>query len=167
MKAEKFGKLLEEHIPRLRRYARTLARDIVRADDLVQDCLCRAIQKCHLFQPDTNLRAWLFTILHNQHVNNVRTTVREGTCVSEDATQVLVTRANQIASLELRDLDRAIAALPKEQREVIRLIALEGFPYREVANILDLQVSTVRSRLSRARDALRERLGSEPPRAAA
>ncbi len=168
MKAEKFGTLLEEQIPRLRRYARSLTRDIVRADDLVQDCLCRAVQKCHLFQPDTNLRAWLFTILHRQHVNNVRSMVREGASVSEkDATRVLAIRANQIASLELRDLDRAIAALPEEQREVLRLVALEGFPYREVANILDLRVSTVRSRLWGAREALRERLGREPSRAAA
>jgi RNA polymerase sigma-70 factor, ECF subfamily len=167
MKAEKFGKLLEEQIPRLRRYARSLTRDIIRADDLVQDCLCRALQKCHLFQPGTNLRAWLFTILHNQHVNNVRT-VREGARVSvKGATQMLVTPANQIASLELRDLYRAIAALSEEQRQVLRLTVLEGVPYREVANILDVQVSTVRSRLWGAREALRERLEREPLRAAA
>src|SRR4051794_35559737 len=73
-----FGKLLESQIPRLRRYARALTRDTVRADDLVQDCLVRAVAKSHLWQPGTDLRAWLFTILHNTHVNTVRKAVREG-----------------------------------------------------------------------------------------
>ncbi|HZB91150.1 MAG TPA: sigma-70 family RNA polymerase sigma factor [Stellaceae bacterium] len=168
MKAEKFGKLLEEQIPRLRRYARSLARDVIRADDLVQDCLCRAIQKCDLFHPDTNLRAWLFTILHNQHINNLRKTARERASASvEDVTQVLATRPNQLAWLEIRDVDRAFAALSQEQRQVLRLVALEGLPYGEAANILDLPVGTVRSRLSRAREVLRERLKWEQPRAAA
>src|ERR1700722_7722859 len=67
-----FGELLEAQIPRLRRYARALTRDAVRADDLVQSCLLRALSKAHLWQPGTDLRAWLFTILHNQHVNIFR-----------------------------------------------------------------------------------------------
>src|SRR5215208_5639934 len=78
-----FTKLLEAEIPRLRRYARALTRDVTRADDLVQSCLTRAVAKQHLWQPGTDLRAWLFTILHNQHVNEVRRSVREG--VSVDA----------------------------------------------------------------------------------
>src|ERR1700720_2608028 len=73
-----FAQLLEVEIPRLRRYARALTRDLTRADDLVQSCLTRAIAKQHLWQPGTDLRAWLFTILHNQHVNDVRRSVREG-----------------------------------------------------------------------------------------
>ena len=81
-----FGGLLEAQIPRLRRYARALTRDVVRADDLVQSCLERAVAKQHLWQPGTDLRAWLFTILHNQHVNDVRRSAREGSNVSiEDA----------------------------------------------------------------------------------
>ena len=73
-----FARLLEAEIPRLRRYARALTRDVARADDLVQSCLTRAVAKQHLWQPGTDLRAWLFTILHNQHVNDVRRSVREG-----------------------------------------------------------------------------------------
>src|SRR3954463_10039717 len=73
-----FGSLVEAEIPRLRRYARALTRDVVRADDLVQSCLARAVAKQHLWQPGTDLRAWLFTLLHNQHVNDVRRSVREG-----------------------------------------------------------------------------------------
>jgi RNA polymerase sigma-70 factor (ECF subfamily) len=73
-----FTDLLESEIPKLRRYARAMTRDPVRADDLVQSCLVRAITKQHLWQPGTNLRAWLFTILHHQNVNDVRRSLREG-----------------------------------------------------------------------------------------
>ena len=78
-----FARLLEVEIPRLRRYARALTRDVARADDLVQSCLTRAVAKQHLWQPGTDLRAWLFTILHNQHVNDVRRSVREGVNVAQ------------------------------------------------------------------------------------
>ncbi len=168
MEAGEFGKLLEELIPRLRRYARSLTRDTTRADDLVQDCLCRAIRKRHLFEPDTDLRAWLFTLMHNQYVNNVRGAVREGINIPvEDVAPILSTAATQSASLDLRDLDRAMARLPVEQRHVLLLVGLEGFAYDDVAKILNVPVGTVRSRLSRAREALRHWLGREQTRAAA
>jgi RNA polymerase sigma-70 factor, ECF subfamily len=168
MEVGEFGKLLEEQIPRLRGYARALTRDASRADDLVQDCLYRAIRKKHLFQPDTNLRAWLFTMLHNQHVNLIRSSLREGITVPvEDVAEMLSEPANQGASLDLRDLDEAMARLPEEQRHVVLLVGLEGLRYEEVATILDVPVGTVRSRLSRAREALRYWLGGEQPRAAA
>src|SRR5260370_42563872 len=80
-------------IPRLRRYARALTRDVTAADDLVQDCLTRALSKVHLWQEGTDLRAWLFTILHNQYVNQVRRAVREGTAVGLSDTEPLLTRA--------------------------------------------------------------------------
>ena len=152
-----FARLLENEIPRLRRYARALTRDASRADDLVQSCLVRAIAKQHLWQPGTDLRAWLFTILHNQHVNDVRRAVREGVVVPvEDVTPVLTVASNAGASLQLRDLERAIASLPEEQRQVILLVGLEGMRYEEVATILGIPIGTVRSRLSRGRDMLRE-----------
>src|SRR5215469_4378731 len=153
---EGFGKLLEAEIPRLRRYARALTRDAVRADDLVQSCLARALAKSHLWQPGTDLRAWLFTILHNQHVNDVRRAVREGINVPmDDVAPVLTVPSTQGASLQLRDLDRAMARLPEEQRQVLLLVGLEGMRYEEVAMVLDVPVGTVRSRLSRGRDMLR------------
>ena len=152
-----FAQLLETEIPRLRRYARALTRDASRADDLVQNCLLRAVAKQHLWQPGTDLRAWLFTILHNQNVNDVRRSVREGVAVPvEDVAPVLTATANVEASLQLRDLDRAIASLPAEQRQVILLVGLEGMRYEEVASILGIPIGTVRSRLSRGRDMLRE-----------
>lgn len=151
-----FTRLLETEIPRLRRYARALTRDAVRADDLVQSCLVRAIAKQHLWQPGTDLRAWLFTILHNQHVNDVRRAVREGAAVPvEEVASVLTVESNAGASLQLRDLERAIARLPDEQRQVILLVGLEGMRYEEVATILGIPIGTVRSRLSRGRETLR------------
>ncbi len=167
MDRETFGKLLEQQIPRLRRYACALTRDSSRADDLVQECLGRAIRKQHLFQPDTDLRAWLFTILHNQHVNDVRRAVREGISIPvEDVAPTLTVSSSQGASLQLRDLDRAMARLSEEQRQVVLLVGLEGLQYEEVAQILDVPVGTVRSRLSRARAELRTRLGMTSSEAA-
>src|SRR5207302_10919057 len=96
-----FARLLQNKIPRLRRYARALTRDAARADDLVQSCLVRAIAKEHLWEPGTDLRAWLFTILHNQHVNDVRRSVREGVAVAvEDVAPVLTAAPRSGASLQ-------------------------------------------------------------------
>ena len=158
---------IEAEIPRLRRYARTLARDVASADDLVQDCLARALGKLHLWQEGTDLRAWLFTILHNQFVNQVRRGVREGTAVGLSETEPLLTQApHQSKRLELRDLERALAKLPEEQRSVVLLVGLEGMRYEEVAEVLDVPVGTVRSRLSRGREALRRLMGIIPDRPA-
>jgi RNA polymerase sigma-70 factor (ECF subfamily) len=152
-----FARLLETEIPRLRRYARALTRDMTRADDLVQSCLTRAIAKQHLWQPGTDLQAWLFTILHNENVNDVRRAVREGVHVDieEDVALVLSVQPRAMASLELRDLEAAIGKLAPEQRQVVLLVGLEGMKYEEVALILGVPIGTVRSRLSRGRDQLR------------
>ncbi|MGH7096929.1 MAG: sigma-70 family RNA polymerase sigma factor [Stellaceae bacterium] len=155
-----FARLLVVEIPRLRRYARALTRDASRADDLVQSCLVRAVAKQHLWQVGTDLRAWLFTILHNQHVNDVRRAVREGVSVAvEDVAPILTVQSNAGAALQLRDLERAIAVLPEEQRQVILLVGLEGMRYEDVATILDIPIGTVRSRLSRGREMLRKLMG--------
>jgi RNA polymerase sigma-70 factor, ECF subfamily len=160
-----FGHLLENEIPRLRRYARALTRDASRADDLVQSCLARALTKSHLWQPGTDLRAWLFTILHNQHVNDVRRAVREGVVVAvEDVEPLLTVPSTQAATLQLRDLDRAMGRLPEEQRQVLLLVGLEGMRYDEVAAVLNVPVGTVRSRLSRGRDMLRHLMDMKPAR---
>ena len=158
---------IEAEIPRLRRYARVLARDVAGADDLVQDCLTRALEKLHLWQEGTDLRAWLFTILHNQYVNHVRRAVREGASVGlSDTEPMLAQMPRQGKRLELRDLERALAKLPDDQRSVILLVGLEGMRYKEVAEILDIPIGTVRSRLSRGRDALRRLMGIVPDRQA-
>jgi RNA polymerase sigma-70 factor, ECF subfamily len=159
-------KRIEEEIPRLRRYARALTRDVNAADDLVQDSLARALGRVHLWQKGTDLRAWLFTILHNQYVNHVRRAVREGAAVGlSDTEPMLATAPSQSKRLELRDLERAIAQLPEEQRSVLLLVGLEGMRYEEVAAVLDVPVGTIRSRLSRGRETLRELMGMVPERA--
>jgi RNA polymerase sigma-70 factor (ECF subfamily) len=147
---------IEAEIPRLRRFARALTHDVVAADDLVQDCLTRALGKLHLWEEGTDLRAWLFTILHNQHVNHIRQRVREGTAVRLSEREPLLSHAaHQGRRLELRDLERAIGKLPDAQRSVILLVGLEGMRYDEVAVVLNVPVGTIRSRLSRARESLR------------
>jgi RNA polymerase sigma-70 factor (ECF subfamily) len=121
---------IEAEIPRLRRYALALTRNVIAADDLVQNCLVRALTKQHLWQEGTDLRAWLLTILHHQYVNDVRRGKRQGTAVSMSATMAnyepsLSRAADQEKSVELRDLDRALAKLPEEQRTVILMVGLE------------------------------------------
>jgi RNA polymerase sigma-70 factor (ECF subfamily) len=154
---------IEAEIPRLRRYARALTRDVATADDLVQDCLTRALGKLHLWHEGTDLRAWLFTILHNQHVNHIRRAVREGAAVGLNDKEPLLSRAPQQGkSLELRDLESALAKLPEEQRSVILLVGLEGMRYEEVAAVFDVPVGTIRSRLSRGRETLRRLTGTIP-----
>jgi RNA polymerase sigma-70 factor (ECF subfamily) len=149
------------HIASLRRYARALTRDVVTADDLVQDCLARALDKLHLWRQGTNLRRWLFTVLHNQYVNEVRRSIRSGITVEPSDATLPNRPANHDKILELRDLDRALDQVPAEMREVILLVGLEGMPYAAAAKILGIPTGTVRSRLSRGRDALRRLMDAE------
>ena len=153
-------KEIQAEIPHLRRYARGLCRDVTAADDLVQECLVRALAKLHLWQEGTNLRAWLLTILHNQHVNAIRRTMRAGRRVELSEAEAQLTRPpDQDRRLELRDLDRALARLPEAQRSLILLVGLRGMAYQDAGALLGMPIGTVRSRLSRGRDALRRMLG--------
>jgi RNA polymerase sigma-70 factor (ECF subfamily) len=157
-----FHRLIEQQIPRLRRYARALTRNRERADDLVQDTLSRALVKEQFWQPGTNLRAWLFTIMHNQNVNNVRlAVVRESRMVDMEQLSPMPATTDPTASRQMFELERALAQLPVEQRQVILLVGLEGMSYEDAAGILNVPVGTVRSRLSRGRDILRKLLDME------
>jgi RNA polymerase sigma-70 factor (ECF subfamily) len=140
-------------IPRLRRYARALVGDRATADDLVQDTLERAWSKLHLYRRGTDLRAWLFTVMHNVHVNRLRA-VRP-TDPLEDEMPELAQRATQGDALMVRDLERAVAVLPEAQRQVLLLVALEDLSYEETARVLEIPIGTVMSRLARAREKLR------------
>ena len=152
-----FGRLLEKEIPRLRRYAFAMTRNMSRADDLVQNTLVRAIAKQRCWQCGTNLRAWLFTLMHNQNVNGVRRSAREGMAVEFDVEWPFSTAVTDdpTAAVSLRDIDRALAQIPEERRQVILLIGLEGASWKEAATILDVPIGTIRSRLSRGRESLR------------
>jgi len=154
-------------IPRLRRYARVLTGDAVRADDLVQETLARGWEKRRLWTAGTDLRAWLFTIMHNVFVNQRALAQRDAQNVSLDgdgeagaAWQVPV-RATQQSHVELLEVLRELSRLPAEQREVLVLAAVEEMRYEEIATILSIPVGTVMSRLSRARAKLRRSMSIE------
>lgn len=146
--------LITQHLPRLRRYARALTGDRNAADDLVQDTLERALSRFHLWRQGSDLRAWLFTIMHNIYVNQTRSRIRHPhEQLDEAAADDL--RARDTDWGTLRDIDEALARLPGEQRSVLLLVGLEQFTYEEAARVLDIPLGTVMSRLSRGRERLR------------
>jgi RNA polymerase sigma-70 factor (ECF subfamily) len=145
---------IEALIPRLTKYARALTHDVVDADDLVQESLSRALAKLHLWRRGTNLRAWLFTIMHHQYVNERRRASREKKVALEDHDQALA--AQQDKHLEFRDLARAMGTLSTNQRSVIMLVGVDQMEYEEAALVLNLPLGTVRSRLARGRNTLRQ-----------
>jgi RNA polymerase sigma-70 factor, ECF subfamily len=150
------AKAIEAEIPYLRRYARALAGNAEAADDLVQDGLERAIERFDQFRPGTNLRAWLFTILHNMRCDQHRRLVRRPMEIPiDDAAQQTSTRASQADALHLADFRRAFARLSEPHREVLALVGLEGLDYQHAASILGVEVGTVKSRVFRARECLR------------
>jgi RNA polymerase sigma factor (sigma-70 family) len=148
--------LIEPLIPALRRYARSLMKERSAGDDLVQDCLERAISRWYQRRPDGNARTWLFTILHNLAVNRLRQQSRHGQSIPiEDAADaVFAVAASQEDGLHRRDIAAALDALPEEQRTVLLLISVEDLSYGEAARVLDIPIGTVMSRLSRARERL-------------
>ncbi len=155
-------------LPRLRRYARVLTGDSNRADDLVQDTLARAWEKRGLWLAGSDLRAWLFTIMHNVHVNQFARRRRELAESSLDADDgpaagwEVPVRATQSDRVELNEVLMHIRRLPSEQREVLMLAAVEELRYDEIARIQGIPIGTVMSRLNRARDKLRRMLADPP-----
>lgn len=144
------------YVPRLRRYARSLTRDPDAADDLVQDCLLRAIRRGDKFRDGTNLQAWLFTLLHNIFIDGVRRSATQPHLRPMDPSHDrLATPPGQESALELRQLEVSWAKLAPQHRSALSLVALEGFSYEEVAAMTGVAVGTVKSRVSRAREALR------------
>lgn len=149
-----FGRQLTDHLPKLRAFAISLCGDRVLADDLVQEMVLKAWAAQDRFEPGTNMNAWLHTILRNIYYSLKRTSKRtvEDPDGSYEAT--LTTKADQDGRIEYRDLRRGLALLPVEQREALILTTVGGFSHEEVAKIADCAVGTVKSRVSRARDAL-------------
>jgi len=150
-----FTARVDELIPRLRRYARALTGGRDAADDLVQDTLERAWTKLHLWRSGSDLRAWLFTIMHNVHVNQLRSRAGAAMLPLDDDVPDAPVRATQSDLLEVRDVQTAVNRLPVEQREVLLLVALEHMSYQETATTLGIPIGTVMSRLARARERLR------------
>jgi RNA polymerase sigma-70 factor (ECF subfamily) len=148
-----------ELIPRLRRYARALAGERGVADDLVQDTLERAMRKFHLWRPG-DLRAWLFSIMHNVFINHVRSKRNAPT----DELGEYAGAGTPDWVTDAHDLERALAQLPAEQREVVLMVSLEDMSYGEVSRALGIPIGTVMSRLSRGREKLRRHMDGEATR---
>ena len=147
--------LLTQQVPRLRRYARALTGDRNAADDLVQDTLERALSRFHLWREGSDLRAWLFTIMHNIYVNQIRSRIRRQHEALETEPAAESVRAPEPDWLELRDLEAALGRLPDEQRAVVLLVGLEELSYAAAAQVIGAPVGTVMSRLARGRERLR------------
>lgn len=153
-----YESLLPLHLPSLRRYARALTGDRTQADDLVQDTLERAYVKFHLWQHGSDLRKWLFAIMHNVFINQVKKP--HLTLVSMD--EIPDRSVHDTDPLLGVDVDRALRTLPDDQREVLLLIVLEGLSYSDVSELLGIPLGTVMSRLSRARDRLGKLMAVSP-----
>lgn len=152
-------------IPRLRRYARALVGERAGADDLVQDTVERGWANLTSWRRGSDMRAWLFSIMHNVHIDQVRRPSVPLESLSEE-TAMPAAPGSPSTGLEIRDMETALRQLPAEQREILLLVALEEMSYDEVAQTLGVPVGTVMSRLSRAREKLRANMEGRPYSAA-
>ena len=150
-------------LPRLRRFAAGLARHPADGDDLCQATVARALEKRALWQPGTRLDSWMMRMMRNIWIDERRARVRRSeTFVAEEAGAAVGHGGGQEEAAVLGDVDRALRLLPDEQREAVLLVMVEGYSYREAAEIVDCPVGTLNSRLVRGRDALLARLGETP-----
>lgn len=148
-------------LPRLRRFARSLARDAADADDLLQVALERALKAREQWQLGTRLDAWMMRIVRNCWIDEVRSRTRRAQTFAPEeagAAEGVAGHEDIERRAEMHDVDRAMNALPPEQREAIALVLVEGLAYREAADILDIPIGTLTSRLTRGRQALAQRL---------
>jgi RNA polymerase sigma-70 factor (ECF subfamily) len=152
--ADDRARLIEEQIPALRRYAFALVRDHDAADDLVQDCLERALSRWYLRRAEGDLRAWLFTILRNLYINAYRARKRRGIGTEIEEAQSSIA-PEQESGLQARDVLAAIDQLSEEQKSLLLLVGVEDLSYEQAARVLAIPIGTVMSRLSRARQRLR------------
>jgi RNA polymerase sigma-70 factor, ECF subfamily len=151
-----------EYIPRLRRYARALTGNRDAGDDLVQDTVERALNKGHLWRPDSDMRAWMFSIMHNAYLNQRRSPMPEDELDPEELPDVMV-EATPFDRNQIAEVDKALYRISTEQREVLLLVAVEQMSYEETAKALAVPIGTVMSRLSRAREKLRHLMGGARP----
>lgn len=149
-------------LPRLRRFARGLARDVADADDLCQASIERALKSRDQWQAGTRLDSWMYRIMRNKWIDNRRASARRGVHADIDDGVMQIaddSQARMEASMELNDVDRAMGKLPDEQREAVMLVLVEGYSYKEAAEILEVPAGTLTSRLVRGREALMRELG--------
>ncbi|MFD1881163.1 sigma-70 family RNA polymerase sigma factor [Paracoccus pacificus] len=144
------------HIPALRAYSRALCRSIPEAEDLVQETLLRAIENARRYEPGTNMRAWLFTIMRNRFLTNCRKSARERTGAMDCVSTVARVKADQEWHLQANHMWAALEDIPLHYREAIILVGVLGESYLDAARILDCDIGTIKSRVNRARSMLRE-----------
>ena len=156
--ADPFKRELLKTLPSLRAFAMSLIQRSDRADDLVQDTIMKAWANQTSFQPGTNMKAWLFTILRNEFYSQMRKAGREISDGDGLMTERMAIHPAQYGSLDMQDFKKALDQLPDDQREAIILIGASGFAYEEAAEICGCAVGTIKSRVSRARTALKELL---------
>jgi len=154
-------------VPQMHTFARSLCRDGVKADDLVQEALARALANIERFRPGTNLKAWLFTIVRNEHYSQLRRRKFEAVGVDTDLLPEPSVPPDHDGDLELRDLNRALGKLSAGQRTALILVSASGFSYEEAARICGCAVGTIKSRVARARDTLLAILDGRTPQQAA
>lgn len=160
MSGDSFAKGLESHLDSLQRYALLLTRNRVEADDLVQDCVAKAIASANQWRPGTDLRAWLFRILYTCHISD-RRKQQVRTRYAEQASTTNNIEASQLVQVETRQVLSALDGLPDAQREAILVIALDDVKYEEAARRLGVPIGTFMSRLARGREALRRRMEAD------
>ncbi|MEQ8734941.1 MAG: sigma-70 family RNA polymerase sigma factor [Rhodospirillaceae bacterium] len=147
---------LTTHISALERYALKLTKNVTQAEDLVQTSLERALSRLKQYQMGTNMKSWLFTIMHNEFIDEVRRVARRGHQVEiEDWQESASTPQMQEKSLEMRDFERAFNQLEATEQELLRLVSVEGKTYDQLSNIFDVEIGTIKSRLFRTREKLR------------
>jgi RNA polymerase sigma-70 factor (ECF subfamily) len=157
-----FAQAIAAQVPRLRRYATALSGNVATADDLVQDCVERALSREGTLRDAARLGAWLRTILYSIYISTIRERQRRGIAVTvDDLADDLALTAPSGDEGAVRDLVRAMAALSPDHRQILVLVGVEGMSYREVAELLDVPVGTVMSRLARARERLRAALDGD------
>jgi RNA polymerase sigma-70 factor, ECF subfamily len=156
-----FRAQLLEHVPQLRAFARGLTGSRDRADDLVQDTVARALGAAHRYQPGTNMRAWLFTILRNCHFSERRKARYDGGSIDDLPERLHTTHGDQMISLELKEVRALLQSIPVQYREALILVSAAGMSYDEAAAVCKCAVGTIKSRINRARSEL-TRLVDEP-----
>jgi RNA polymerase sigma-70 factor (ECF subfamily) len=150
-------------MPQMHNFARSLCRDAVRAADLVQEALLRAFSNIERFQPGTNLKAWLFTILRNEHYSQLRRQKFEAVGVDTSTLPEPSVLPDHDGELELRELHNALSTLPTGQRTALLLVSASGLSYEEAAGICGCAVGTIKSRVARAREMLVKMLDGRAP----
>jgi RNA polymerase sigma-70 factor (ECF subfamily) len=152
---------LVELLPRLRRFARALTRHPADADDLVQTALERALKTMHDLQPDARLDSWMFRVIRNAWIDEIRSRGRWQKVLAPEEAGENVGEDAIGAQADLLSVQRAMAALPDDQRMAVALVLVEGLSYKEAAGVLDVPVGTLTSRLARGREALQAMLGDD------